>query len=232
MKILKISFFIISLMLFLATGLLAQKSKPITVAAGLKVEDCIPFQERYRYPVFTSGKVYFQSTAYSASTLNLNFLSREIEFLHSGDTLSIANPEDIKLITIGTDTFYYDNGYMELLSGNQLKVAVKQYFKINEIQKKDSYGNSGSLGATDAYSTYQSGGLTYKLVLNRDMVFEKISEYYLAVSKERFVPFNKKQILKLFPLKKDAIQDFLKSNKVDFASKEDLIRFAEYLGNL
>ncbi len=218
------------LLVLFAPCLQAQKNETITVKAGSKIQDCFSVQQRYRYPAFTAGKVYFQNRGYSISELNLNFLSGEMEFLHSGDTLSIANPKDIELITIATDTFYYDNGYLELLRGEQIKVAVKQYFKMKEIQKKDSYGNSGTLGATDAYSTYQSGGISYKLIYNRDMVFEKLSEFYLAVSNDRFVPSNnEKQILKLFPKKKDSIQDYFNSNKTNFGSKDDVLKLADFL---
>ena len=159
----------------------------------------------------------------------LNFLNREMEYRHSGDTLAIANVEDIRCIVIAKDTFFFNQGYLELLRSNHIKVALKQYLKVNEVQKKDSYGNSGSLGATDAYSSYQSGGITYKLVVNRDMVFEKILEYYLSVSNDKFVPFTRKQIIKLFPQKKETIQDYLKLNKTKFDSKEDLMKLTDYL---
>jgi len=213
----------------LASGLSAQTKQTYLVSAGTSIKNSIPLQERYRYPDFSDAKVFYKTGDYTDTKLNYNFLNREMEYRHSGDTLAIANVEDIRCIVIAKDTFFFNQGYLELLRSNHIKVALKQYLKVNEVQKKDSYGNSGSLGATDAYSSYQSGGITYKLVVNRDMVFEKILEYYLSVSNDKFVPFTRKQIIKLFPQKKETIQDYLKLNKTKFDSKEDLMKLTDYL---
>ena len=220
---------IIYFTLLLTPFLSAQKNETITVNAGMRVQDCITNVERYRYPDFTRGNVFYKNGAFSGANLNYNFLNAEMEFLQTRDTLSIANPAEIEFITIANDTFFYDNGYLELIRNGQVKVAVKRYFKMNDVKKKDSYGNSGSLAATTAYSSLHTSGAYYKLMVNRDMVFEKISEYCLAVSNEIFVPFNKKQVMKLYPKKKETIQDYLNSNKIDFHSKDDLLRFADYL---
>ena len=218
---------ILSLILCLKPFLPAQKNESITVSAGMRLKDCITLSDIYRYPDFINGKVIYKNDAFSKAKLNYNYLNGEIEFLQKKDTLSIANPKEIQFVSIASDTFYYDNGYLEMIRSGPVKVFVKRHFKQNEIQKKDSYGNSGSLAATTAFSSLHTGGNYYKLIINRDMVFEKISEYYLTVSKERFVPFNKKEIMKLFPQKKVVIQDYLKSNKVDFYSKDDLLKLAD-----
>jgi len=223
---------IICYILFLTTCATAQKKERFTVTAGTKVEDCIPFQEMYRYPEFTDGKVFFKNGAYSSSKLNYNHLLGEMQYIQAKDTLSIANEKDISLVTVAGDTFYYDNGYIELISGGQIKVGLKQYFELRETVKKDSYGSAGSGSATDSYSTLQTPGKNYNLVINHDRIFEKTLKYYLSTPSSGFVFFNKKQVMQLFPQKKDTIQNYLKSNKVDFNSRNDLLRFADYLRTL
>jgi hypothetical protein len=228
----KKSISIICYILFLTTCLSAQKKEIYTVTAGTKVQDCIPFQEMYRYPEFTDGNVFFKNGAHSGSQLNFNFLLGEMQYIQSKDTLSIANEKDISLVTVAGDTFYFDNGYVELISGGQIKVGIKQFFELRETVKKDSYGSAGSGSATDSYSTLQTPGKNYNLVINQDRIFEKTSKYYLATPTSGFVFFNKKQVMQLFPQKKDVIQNYLKSNKVDFNSKNDLLRFADFLRTL
>jgi hypothetical protein len=98
--------------------------------------------------------------------------------------------------------------------------------------KKDSYGTSSSGSATNSYGSLPVDGSFYKLAANEDMVFQKILEYYLTTSSSGFVQFSKKNVIQLFPQKGDAIKAYLKSNKVDFDSRDDLIRLAYYLGSL
>jgi hypothetical protein len=213
-------------------GLSAQKNEVITVRAGTRVQDYFPFQERYRFPKFMDGKVFFRNGAFAATKLNYNFLLGEMEYIQSRDTLSIDNEKDIRLIAIAKDTFFYDKGYLELIFNGKVKVATKQYITAKEVVKRDSYGVSGSNSATSSYGSIQAYGKYYKLVSNQDRVFEKISTFYLATNSGGFVPFSKKKVFQLFPQKEDAIQDYLQSTKVDFDSRDDLLRFADFLQHL
>jgi hypothetical protein len=222
----------ICFLLLLNTSLSAQKYEPVAVRAGTKVIDYFPPRERYRYPEFVSGRVQFKNGIYSDTRLNYNFLMGEMEFTKSGDTLSIINKKDIRYVAVAQDTFFYDKGYLELISGGQVRVALKQYIKLKEVLKKDSYGTSSSGSATNSYGSLPVDGSFYKLAANEDMVFQKTLEYYLTTSSSGFVQFSKKNVIQLFPQKGDAIKAYLKSNKVDFDSRDDLIRLAYYLGSL
>lgn len=223
---------IISSILCLISGSFAQKNENITVPAGTKVQDYFPFKEMYRYPEFTDGIVFFKNGATAASKFNYNLLSGEMDYPQLKDTLSIANPTEIKFITIAGDTFYFDKGYLELIYSDKFKVVFKQSYKQLDIVNKDSYGSSGSNSATDSYSTLQTTGQTYKLVLNQDRIYKKDVAYFLLTPTGAFVLFTKKKVMQLFPQKEKTIDAYLKLNKVDFDSREDLIRFAGYLSDL
>lgn len=232
MKTLKITVFIISSILCLANILSAQKGKTFIVNAGLKVEDCIPFDERFRFPEFTDGKVIFTKGTNSQAKLNYNYLIREMQFLQGKDTLSIANEKDILGIYIAGEVFIINKGYLELIFDDKVQVGVKEYFNLIDTRKKDPYGDIGSGAATDSYSSLHSNGQYNKLTVTQDRIFQKVSDYYLAASSREFVPFTKKKVLQLFPKNKNGIEDYLKWNKVDFDSRNDLVRFAEFLSKL
>jgi hypothetical protein len=210
----------------------AQKKQNVTVPAGSAVEDCIPFQERYRFKEFADGKVFFRNGSFAATKLNYNLLISDMEYIQATDTLSIANPLDIILIAFDSDTFCYDNGYLENIREGKIRVAVRQSISLKNILKRDSYGSSSSNSSTDSFSSIETTGKTYKLISNQDRVFEKTVQYFIANTSGSFVPFNKKKVLQLFPEKKELIQEYLKTNKIDFDSKADLLQFAGFLENL
>jgi hypothetical protein len=218
--------------LILNISLSAQKNELITVRAGTRVIDYFPLSIRYRYPEFISGKVQFKDGIYSETRLNYNFLMGEMEFIQVRDTLSIINKKDIRLISVAQDTFYYDNGYMQQIAGGSFKVGSKEYFKLKEVMNQDSYGISGSGSATNSYGMLPAEGNFYKLVVNKDIVFQKTREYYFTTASGGFVQFSKKNIIRMFPQKEDAIKAYLKSNKVDFDSGTDLLRFSDFLRGL
>jgi hypothetical protein len=228
----KFSLPIICLLLLIVLPAHAQKKQNVTVPAGSAVEDCIPFQERYRFKEFADGKVFFRNGSFAATKLNYNLLISDMEYIQATDTLSIANPLDIILIAFDSDTFCYDNGYLENIREGKVRVALRQSISLKNILKRDSYGSSSSNSSTDSFSSIETTGKTYKLISNQDRVFEKTVQYFIANTSGSFVPFNKKKVLQIFPEKKELIQEYLKTNKIDFDSKADLLHFAGFLENL
>jgi hypothetical protein len=229
MFIMKKAILVINLLIILTACLSAQKGKHFTVPAGKKVEDCIPFEERFRFPEFTTGRVFFTQGTSTEAKLNYNFLTREMAYIQNQDTLDISNPSDIKQIIIDGNIFIMNKGYMEVISNTRIPVGIRQYFNMIDERKKDPYGDMAAGAATTSYNSLHTDGAYYKLTQNHDRLFQKVAEYYLATSSSGFVAFTKKKVLQLFPQKKKEIQAYLKSNNVDFDSREDLIRFSEYL---
>ena len=207
----------------------AQKNELITVKAGTKILDYFPVSKRYLYSEFTPGRIMFKNETYSDRKLNYNHLAGEIEFIQAGDTLSIADKKGIKLIVVAQDTFYYDKGYIEQLRSGSLKVGLKQYFELKEIQNKDSYGTSSSGAATNDYGSLPIDGNFYKLIANKDMIIKRTILYYMATPESGFVLCNKRNIMNLFPQNKDKIKSYLKANKVKFDSRDDILRLADHL---
>jgi len=221
-----------NLFLILSACSSAQTNKPITVPAGARVETCIPFKERFRFQEFTAGRVSFKNGKNTDAKLNYNLLMREMDYIQGKDTFAISNANDIQQISIDSNIFIMNKGYMELIYNGKVKVGIKQYFMLMDIQKKDPYGQIGSGAATDSYNSLHSDGQYYKLILDQDRLFQKVSEFYLATLADGFVLFTKKKVMQLFPKEKEVIEVYLKSNKVDFSSREDLVRFAGYLNGL
>jgi len=224
---------LICYMLIINAVLSAQKYEPVTVKAGMKVVDCFPFNERYRYPEFITGRIWVKSGVYSEAKLNYNFLSSEMEYIRKKDTLAIANKKDVRFIVVAQDTFYFDKGYyLEQISGGSLKFVLKQYIKLKETQKQDSYGTTSAGAAMTSYGSLPAGGDFYKLTANSDMVLQRTLEYYLFDPSGEYTQFTKKNIIQMFPDKETEIKSYLKSHKINFNSREDLIMLVEYLKTL
>ncbi len=213
-------------------SLFAQKNDQIVVKAGTKLYDYFTVSERYLYSEFIPGRILFKNGIHSDRNVNYNFLAGEIEFIQRFDTLSIANRKDIKMVVIAQDTFYYDNGYIELINNGRPGVGRKQFIELKEVQKKDPYGVASAGGATNSYGSLPSNGNFYKLTADKDMVFQKTIRYYIIKTDHDFQLFNKNNLMSLYPENKKTIKSYLKTNNVKFNSEEDLLKLAEFLQNL
>lgn len=222
------------ILLALVIGLLPKAgfSQPtVTVKAGTKIIDYFPQKDRYRYPAFMDGIAVFKGGTYTESRFNYNVLYGAMEFIQKRDTLAIANANQIKMVIIATDTFYFDNGYLEVLfSDGSCKLAIKDYVKIVDTKKQAAYGMTSSTGSITSYSSISSSpGSFYKLVVNDDLVVRKEKEYYLYTPENGFLIFRKSNLMQSFPGKEEVIKQYLKQNKVDFGKESDLMDLMKFL---
>jgi hypothetical protein len=205
----------------------------IVVKAGTRIIDYFSHDEIYRYPEFISGKVIFKNGTFTAARLNYSKLAGTMQFIRAGDTLDIGNAKDIDHVDVGQDTFYYNNGYLEKIAGNdQLMLLEKNYIKITDVQKQSGYGTTSSVAATTSYSSLPSGGRYYNLQVKEDLVLRKLTEFYLSTEPGKYLPVRKKTVLRLLPDHQSAVKNYLRGNDIRLNNREDLIKLVSALMNL
>jgi hypothetical protein len=226
--------FIICSILFITSCLFAQKHEPVTVKAGSSLKEYFTIAERYLYPEFTQGKGFFKNGRVIPLIFNYNLLSNEIEFIQSKDTLIIAKKDQINSIVVAQDTFYYHDAYLQKIRSGPLSVYVKRKLEIKDIRKQGGMGQVNRSSSVDSYNSllYNNGKLSVDLKIANDLIFQKTEEYFYSISGDDFITFNKKNICKIMQGKEDQIKDYIKTKKVDFESREDLLRLAGFVSSL
>ena len=219
------------LFLVVSSNLMAQINKIIVVKAHTKVSDYIPKKEQYRFKEFLPGQVVFKNGNTRDLELNYNILYGEIEYIQNNDTMAILNKREINYV-VAQDTFYYDKGTIEIISGGEIKVGLRDYYKVKDIVKEGPYGSNLRSASADTYESVSVYGNLYDLVPNETIELQRSPEYYLYTPADGFTLFTRKNTLMLFKGKSDEIKAYLKSNKVNFESREDLLSFAAYLRTL
>ncbi len=224
--------FIVSLFLFINFSLLAQKNEPVKVKAGTQLRDYFEPCERYLYADFTGGKAAFKNGKTYDCLFNYNFLSGEMEFIKLKDTLVVTDKDDLKSIVVRQDTFYYENGYLHQIQNGYIKVYSKQFMKIKDIQKKGAMGTINRSAAQESYDFYSTSALSYDLVTDTDIVLQKEEVFFFSTSPGEYSRFNRKNISTHISITKDLLKNYIKSNKVNFKSKEDLLQLADYMNEV
>jgi len=207
----------------------AQNKKQI-VQGNDDINSSIPDSVKYKYASFTSGRVMFKDGTIGGSLLNYNLLSGEVQFVSpNGDTLAIANEETIKYIAIGSDTFFYDKIYLQLVEGNTtVKLAKNKKMKLADIKKKGGFGSYTSSGGIENYSSLNIGSRTLHLAENKQLIFVTRTTYYIGDQYYHFLPATKKNVLKMFN-KKKGLEVYLNEHKFNFLKEADLKKLLNYL---
>lgn len=211
----------------------AQNTKAVTIPADTHIMDVLSVEDIFSYPLFTSGKVFFRSGFITEAKLNYNKLVDEMHFITpKGDTLAVTDEKTIKYIVIGKDTFYYDQGYVRLITGNNaLKLALKQGWRISDTRKIGAFNTANNTSSITTYINFSNPSKVYDLVVNEDVILSGVNAYFLGDMNGHFLQAGKKNLLTLIPREEKRIEMYLKKNKVDFNNKEDLEKILQYLEN-
>jgi len=226
------------LLFFILIGYLnlsAQDSTLVIIKTGNKIMDVLTSTDIFYYSQFTNGKVFFRDGTKGAAKMNYSRLFDQMLYIDpKGDTLALADEKTIKFITVDLDTFYFDEGYVRLVAGNNVvKLAEKQIWVMADIRKIGTHNKSTTTFAVESFSTYTNGSDAAKskeLILNEDIVLRKETQYYFGDEYNHFVRAGKKRLLLLFPKEQQGIENYLKENNVNFDKKEDLEKLAQFLG--
>ena len=150
-----------------------------------------------------------------------------------GDSLALGNPETIRVILIGKDSFYYNKElFIEQVSNYKSAiVGRRQLLKVMDEKKTGAYGSSYTNNSTTTNKNYYTVDGVPRLNVGESTLFSQTTEYYISYKKNDFVPLTKKNIEKLYSSRSKEIRDFIKENNIDLSREESLRKLMEFLEN-
>ena len=215
----------------------AQDSTLVTIKAGNRVKDVLTPADMYHYPQFTDGNVVLRDGKVIGVKMNYSRLFDQMLFInHKGDTLALDDEKNIKFIAIDQDTFYYDGGYMRIIIDNDfVKLAEKKVWVVADVRKIGTHNTPKNTVAITSLTHYTDGTDAAKsrdLMLNEDILLRRETQYYVGNAYNHFVRAGKKRLQQLFPKEELNIENYLKTNKINFDKKDDLEKLVRFLTQL
>lgn len=196
--------------------------------------DVLPTSQIFLYPHFTTGRVFLRDGTVAEVKLNYSRLVDEIHFIdQNGDTLALDNESNLKYVVAGNDTFYYNEGYLRILaSGSSAKLGVRDIWIISDTRPVGAYNTTNTTVSMLSFKSINEGGRLYDLVVNEDVIFKKMAKYYFADNFNNFLQATKANLLMLFPKEQQAINIYLRENKINLNDKEDLEKTVQFVNQL
>ncbi|MEP7106403.1 MAG: hypothetical protein ABI760_00445 [Ferruginibacter sp.] len=202
------------------SSVFAQKAETIRVV-GKEADDFIA-KAAYKFPAFTRARVYLKNGDIANGKFNYDYFNESMKYIdEKGDTLVIANEKDINCISIGSDTFFYDNRYFEwVASSASARLAVKRTLRLTHREKLAPSITNSPTNKVESHDVILDIS-NHQLDANEVLVFLKQTTYYISSINGHFAEANKKNIGKLFPGKN--IEEYITRNKLNLNKEEDLI---------
>lgn len=200
------------------------------------------------YEDFQPGRITtYQGAAIEYDQLNISLINGKPLFIKDGKIME-PDSKTIALLVIGEDSYISSNGMLLKVLKNTLKSAVVQMEivdteamnKTNIGYGKSSLASTQNVSAsalaleTDVMNAGVIDGFNNKGVdtMKQDknsgetlVTSRSIGIYY----KGMFVPATRYDVLNIFGIDKDAVKDFIKTEKIKFNKVDDLAKLVDFL---
>lgn len=153
--------------------------------------------------------------------MRYNIVNDEFEFItKKNDTLILDKIEDFS-------TIKFPEMRLKYILTPYVNRGKLVYGYLIDFYDKGDFG----LYKKENISFVEAKTAKTSLEINMPAKYSKIGDSYFLKTKETIseFPTNKKGLLKLFPDKKQILEDFVKENKIDFDEVSDQIKIIDYL---
>jgi hypothetical protein len=209
-------------------SLKAQVYDKKTVHAGQSLAEV----SYYLFPSFRDAKVQFKKGGELVSKLNFNLLICQMQFIDpKGDTLNLARPDDIDEIDFDSTSFFYNEGYYQVLAdidGTRLAVLRKVSYEPIKIGALGLRNHSGTGTEEEGSFVHKSGDKE----LNEDVDITKETTFFLIAGNGEIIRANRSGFLKVFSKNSQSIKTYIKENKPDFNKESDLKKLFRFCTNV
>ena len=183
----------------------------------------------YRYDYGTETGIYLDenwlpgeivlrdSSVFSDRLLRYNIYTRQMEFVYKGDTMAIANKDEVRDLKIGNRQFTFAS------------------FFYNDKPEKDWL----EVLVDDDYCLYLYRRIVYRYVENLDESNRETDRFFMTEKyyvrdkggKIKELPSTKRQVVQCLSEKNPEIESYMKRNKLKLTKEEDLIKLVEFCNN-
>ncbi len=180
---------------------------------------------------FSQGIILNKDGSKAAAEMNYDAKGRNMLFLEGEDLMLLTNTNAIDTIFIGSRKFIPEKNYfLEVVGIPNGTVYVDWRFNSIQIGKKGAYGitTQGTVETVNVHS-YRAGGKFEWDESTAVTKFKVENEYRVKNTAGKILKFkNKKDLLKQFANHKEAIEQYLAQNSVDWENPEMVVDLADF----
>lgn len=185
----------------------------------------------YVLPEFEECQLYYKDGSMTKSEINVCAFDNSVRFTLGKDTLRLRSTENVDYILSKEKKFVNRDGMiLEVLrESGEYALGERKRLRISEPKQDSGYGavpasSSARTASSNDYSTVESHSYGYLVSVDYAVSYD----YYLISPEGEVIQAKKKSFIKAFPKVKDGINTVVKTRKIDFDKKEDVIWLYDY----
>lgn len=178
---------------------------------------------------YTNGSVLLKNGLKISTQLNYDTSNKTMMYQQNGQEMILLNNNEVDTIYISNRKFIpYNKVYVEFVETKNNNIIL-----INWNLKQKYRGNKGAYSqiTQNKVETLNTSYWTHDEYQNQSteiVDFVRKNEYWFRIGNEQRTCKNEKDLIKIFPEKKNEILQYIKENKVEFNNPSDAIKLIDF----
>ena len=184
----------------------------------------------YVFDSFQPGKVKMKTGEWFDQKLNYNTVTGEMIFEEKGKYLAIKAPSQVDTVFIAGRKFIpVAKAFYELILKGKYPLFQEFTAKLNEPGASIGYGNASASTNAVSINLLRRNGQAYEMKLPDEYLVVPSFTFWILKDGNYQKAGNAKQLIAVFPAKKQWINNFIKTNNTDFLNRNDVITLVQQL---
>jgi hypothetical protein len=217
----------------------------LIVLKGLSIVLCFLFADlhgqtgsanplpQFLFPDFTKSLVKMKDGRQMTATLNYNTVDEEMIFDQKGVFMALEKPQEIDTVFLQNRKFVpVEKAFYEVLTNGTIIMFIQHKSRYSQKGTPTAYGMTTKTAGPTKVLSMQVGNQVRQIDLPDNVEVSPANVYWLGYKNGMYKFTTEKQFLKIFPENETRLKEFLKTNKIDIKSREDLIKLGEFCNSL
>lgn len=187
----------------------------------------------FLFEEYQDAIIHFKGGLRSAEKVNFNLIDNHLYFIDSNDGYEkiVTETGNIGIIKVGDRNFIKEkDGFLEVMPVTP-PIYVQYRVRGKRKAPETGYGGRSETAAVTSYSEYRDGSY-YRLKEAEIEVTSRSHCYWIERKgqKKKFADF--KQFLKLYSTHKNVLEEYIRSNQIDFEDVQAIVNLCLYAESL
>jgi hypothetical protein len=188
---------------------------------------------QFLFPDFTKSLVKMKDGRQLSATLNYNMVDEEMIFDQKGVYMALEKPQEIDTIYLQNRKFVpVEEAFYEVLNHGMVTLFIQHKSRYSQKGTPTAYGMTTKTAGPTKVLSMQVGNQVRQVELPDNVEVSPATVNWVSYKNEMHKFTNEKQFLKIFPENETKLKEFLKTNKIDIKSREDLIKLGTFCNGI
>jgi hypothetical protein len=188
---------------------------------------------QFLFGKFSPGTVKMKAGNKYTTNLNYNMVEEEMIFEQKGNYMALSDIRNIDTVLIQNRAFVpVGEVFYEVISSGKAPFFIQHKSKYSEVGTPTAYGMTSPTNSSIKVNSVRNANTYRSIEVPENVTISPANVNWVSKDGVMNKFSGEKNFLRLFPGKESELKAFIKANKTNFKTREDLVKLGDYLNSI